>query len=163
MSDEKEISAIDAIYQILDRIGTMEKRLHVIDDNVKILSNKVTKALRDSGPTAVEAKPRVVAPVAKNNSPQKSSSQQKVEKLLLGNVRVFGYIVNKGKHPLEDVQIKVFDDESRVVKNNKTNSDGYWEVRLPPGRYGVEYIHKNFKPINRTIELSPEIKEYEIR
>ena len=163
MSDEKEISAIDAIYQILDKIDVMEKRLHVIDDNVKILSNKVSKFLRAQTSTAAEDKSRIVAPVAKNSSPKNSSSQQKVEKLLLGKVKVFGYIVNKEKRPLNNVSVKVYTDKNEIVKDNHTNTDGYWEVRLPSGRYGVEYIHKNFKPINRTIELNETDREYEVK
>jgi hypothetical protein len=163
MSSEKEISAIDAIYQILDRLDIMEKRLHVIDDNVKILSNKVSKFARAPSPTAVEVGSAVAVAPVKINSPQNSSSQQKVEKLLLGKVKVFGYIVNKGKKPLTDVAVKIFDEKNEMVKDNKTNSDGYWDVRLPPGRYGVEYIHKNFKPINRTIVLTNSDSEYEVR
>lgn len=163
MSDEKEISAIDAIYQILDKIATMEKRQHVIDDNVKILSNKISKLLKSPSPAAVEQKSRVVAAVVKDSSPQNSPRQQKVEKLLLGNIKVFGYIVNKEKIPLNNVSVKVYSDKNEIVKDHHTNADGYWEVRLPSGRYGVEYIHKNFKPINRTIELSETDREYEVK
>jgi|14BtaG_2_1085337.scaffolds.fasta_scaffold05155_2 hypothetical protein len=163
MSDEKEISAIDAIYQILDKIDVMEKRLHVIDDNVKILSNKVSKFIRTSVPTAVESEVHAVTPVVKDNSPRNSSSQQKVKKLLLGNIKVFGYIVNKEKRPLNEVSIKVYSDKNEIVKDHHTNVDGYWEVRLPAGRYGVEYIHKNFKPINRTIVLNQTDREYEVK
>ena len=161
----KEISAIDAIYLLLERVETLDKRFQVIDDNIKILSNKVSKLIKAGliEPSSVGQGLAVDAAADKRYSPQNSSSQQKVEKLVLGNIKVFGYIVNKEKRPLVDVQVKVFDNENQMVKDNKTNSDGYWEVRLPPGRFGVEYIHKNFKPINRTIELTPENKEHEVR
>jgi|14BtaG_2_1085337.scaffolds.fasta_scaffold00001_56 hypothetical protein len=164
MSDKKEISAIDAIYEILDRIDLMDKRLQVIDDNVKILSNKFSKFQRlETSAAAAEPSSRVVAPVVKSNSPQNSASQQKVKKLLLGNIRVFGYIVNKEKRPLNEVSVKIYDDKNEIVKDHLTNPDGFWEVRLPKGRYGVEYIHKNFKPINRTIELKGADREYEVK
>ena len=41
MTKKKEQSAIDAIYEILDVLSNFEKRLDVIDSNVKLLNNKV--------------------------------------------------------------------------------------------------------------------------
>ena len=38
MSKDREQSAIDAIYDILDKISLLDKRVQVIDDNVKLLS-----------------------------------------------------------------------------------------------------------------------------
>ena len=103
------------------------------------------------------------APVVKIDSQQQNVSQQKVQKLLLGAVKVFGYVINKSKQPIIGVQVKLYDESNELVKDLKTNDDGYWEVRLPAGRYGVEYLHKNFKPVNKTIEFSKEDKFYEVR
>ena len=74
-----------------------------------------------------------------------------------------GYIVNKAKVPILNVVVNVYDNNNKLVKNAKTNNDGYWEVRLPSGKYGVEYIHKKFKPINRVVELAEDIVDYEVR
>ena len=71
--------------------------------------------------------------------------------------------MNKSKVPIQGVSVNVYDKTNDLVKNTKTNSDGYWEARMPEGRFGIEYLHKNFKPINRTIELKKEDREYEVR
>ena len=81
----------------------------------------------------------------------------------MGNVKVYGYIVNKARRPIEGVVVNVYDEESELIKNILTNNDGYWEVRLPSGDYGVEYIHNKFRPINRTIKVPGDSKEYEVR
>jgi hypothetical protein len=155
----KEQSAIDTIYTLLEKIELLDKRVQVIDDNVKILSNKVSKLNKNAAVAAVTA-PSSFGKSFTDLSPKK---QQKVEKLVLGNVKTYGYIVNKVKVPIEDVVVNVYDASNKLIKNSKTNAEGYWEVRLPSGKYGVEYIHKRFKPINRVIELSDELREYEVR
>jgi hypothetical protein len=159
MTKSKEQSAIDVIYTLLEKVELLDKRVQVIDDNVKILSNKVSKLNRNAAVAAVTA-PSSFDKSFTEPSPRK---QQKVEKLVLGKIKTYGYIVNKVKVPIEDVIVNVYDNSNKLVKNSKTNGDGYWEVRLPSGKYGVEYIHKKFKPINRVIELSDELREYEVR
>ena len=149
-SNSREKSAIDAIYDMEKKIEDMERRLKSTEGKVDLILSKLDKL----------SKP---APVGKIDSQQNISSPQKVKKLLLGAVKVFGYVVNKSKHPIVGVQVKIYDESNELVKDIKTNDDGYWEVRLPGGRYGVEYLHKNFKPVNKTVEFSKEDKIYEVR
>ena len=157
-----DISAVDAIYLLLEKVDLLDKKISIVDTNVKLLSNKISKISSNSAmaASAAASPPTPSKPEAKQSAPVR---QQKVEKLVLGNCKVHGYIVSKAKLPIEDVSVNIFDDSSSLIKSVSTNSDGHWEVRLPPGRYGVEYIHKNFKPINRTITLTPEDKNFEVR
>lgn len=149
-SNSREKSAIDAIYDMEKKIEDVERRLKSTEGKIDLILSKLDKL---SKPT----------PVVKIDSQQNISSPQKVKKLLLGAVKVFGYVVNKTKHPIVGVQVKIYDESNELVKDIKTNDDGYWEVRLPGGRYGVEYLHKNFKPVNKTVEFSKEDKIYEVR
>jgi hypothetical protein len=157
MSRTKEQSAIDAIYEILEKIEFLDKRVQIIDDNLKILSNKVTKLSRNVAASAA------VTTVGGNTTRDEPKKQQEIDRLVLGNIKTYGYIVNRTKKPIENVNINIYDVKNKLIKNAKTNNDGYWEVRLPPGKYGVEYIHKNFKPINRVAELVDDIRDYEVR
>lgn len=157
-----DISAVDAIYLLLEKVDLLDKKISVVDTNIKLLSNKVSKISSNSALAASAA----ASPPAPNKPDAKQPAlvgQQKVEKLVLGNCKAYGYIVSKSKVPIEGVSVNIFDETSSLIKSSPTDSDGYWEVRLPPGRYGVEYIHKNFKPINRTITLTPEDKNFEVR
>jgi len=149
----REQSAIDSIYQIEESLKELLKRFQVVEDNVKLLNNKVSKL----------SKPNPLPLVKNDPSPVPVVSQQKVDKLVLGNIKLFGYIVNKAKQPLPSVVVNVYDANSKLIKNLQTNSDGYWEVRLPPGKFGVEYIHKKFKPVNKTVSLEDGTKEVEVR
>lgn len=153
MKKSKEHSAIDSIYSIEETLKELSARMQVMEDNLKLLNNKVSK-LAKSNPL----------PLVKDDIiPDPPSRQQKVEKLVLGNIKLYGYIVNKAKFPIADVVVNVYDEHNKLVKNVRTNSDGYWESRLPSGRFGVEYIHKKFKPVNKTIELLDDTKEYEVK
>lgn len=160
---EREYSAIDAIYQILDKINDMDKKIQIIDDNIKILNNKVTKMNKVSAqevqrPTAV-----AVDPINVNINTNDDIQTKEPEKLLLGTVKVYGYIINKMRQPVPDVVVNIFDNTNKLVKSNKSNNDGYWECRLPSGRFNIEYIHSKFKPINREAEIPKNVKEYEIK
>jgi len=149
-SNNREKSAIDAIYDMEKKLADLEKKIKASEGKLDLLLAKVDKLGKQ-------------APVVKIDSTPAPVSQQKVEKLVLGAVKVFGYIVNKSKMPLVAVQVKIYDEKNELIKDIKTNDDGYWEVRLPAGRYGVEYLHKNFKPLNKVIEFGKESKTYEVR
>jgi len=153
MSKTKEQSAIDAIYSMEKTLEELLKRMQVVEDNLKLMNNKLSKL----------PKPTPFPPVKNNTSPGTPARQQKVEKLLLGNIKLYGYIVNKVKVPISDVIVNIYDTNNKLVKNVKTNEDGYWDVRLPPGKFGVEYIHKKFKPVNKTVDLVDGTKECEVR
>ena len=157
MSSDREQSAIDAIYEILDKIDTIDKRTQIMDDNIKLLSNKVSKLSKNAAVAAVSATAKAPQDVDATRPPQS------VDRLVLGNIKTYGYIVNKAKMPISEVIVNVYDNKNKLVKNTKTNQDGYWEVRLPPEKYGVEYIHKKFKPINRVVTLENGTSSFEVR
>lgn len=155
-----ELSAIDAIFEILENIFTLDKRMSVIEDNIKILNNKISKINKN-----------IVASTENIQMPERSLSQVDLqaptplepERLVLGNIKVYGYIVNRERKPIDTVSVNIYDTNSRLIKNMLTDINGYWECRLPPGSYGVEYIHKKFKPINKVVKLEDGIKSFEVR
>ena len=160
MSKTKEQSAIDVIYSLVEKVDLLDKKIDMIDTNVKHLNNKVSKLKTFSGPTtSIEPRPVPQPSAATPNHPKKIE----VDKLVLGSIKVFGYIVDKNRVPITDVIINICNNNSEVVKSEGSNRDGYWEVRLPKGRYGVEYSHSRFKSVNKTIILEKDISSYEVK
>ena len=155
-----EKSAIDSIYAIEEMLKTMSRRILVIEDNIKLMNNKLSKLSKSSNPLPPD---KSFSTHGSTPSQQNSAKPEKYDGLVLGNVRLHGYIVNRAKQPIPEVVVNVYDEDSRLIKNVKTDLDGYWEVRLPSGKFGVEYIHKNFKPVNKTVELLSGTKEYEVK
>lgn len=151
----KEHSAIDSIYKIEESMLSMDKRIKNLEGLVTLLINKVDKLSKKSASSP--------AAVVKVDNSSAGVSQQKVEKLLLGKVKVYGKVVNKALVPLNGVVVNIYDKSNEVVKSLKTDVEGLWEVRLPGGKYGIEYLHKNFKPINRTIEFLDSEKSFEVK
>jgi len=158
MSKTREKSAIDAIYELLDDVKIIKKKLEIIDNNIKLLNNKVNKSVvsgKNNGkPTATAPVAVVPPPKDKNVEPSKT-------------VKVFGRIKNQRKKPIKDVQVRIFSPQGSVVKSRTTDSEGYWEARIPSGKYGVEYdasgINKKFRPINLNINVDKDVKEYEVK
>lgn len=161
---EREISAIDAIYQILEKIDYLDKKVQAIDDNVKLLNNKLTKLNKNV--TQETVRPTAVAvgmPQAQTSFDDVQQTAREPEKLLLGSVKTYGYLINRMREPVMDVVVNIYDSSNKLVKSNKTNNDGYWESRLPSGKFNIEYIHSKFKPINKEIEIPKNVKEYEVK
>lgn len=159
----KEQTAIDKIYQMEEDIAYIKQYVQLIDNNLKLLNNKLAKISE-----ALENQPAPQAPTkitATPGTPPPPPQQQRKdsERLVLGKIKAFGYIVNKSKQPIPGVDIQVYDENNEVVKRRKTDKDGYWEVRLPPGKYGVEYRQEGYRPINRTIILDRTMKSFEVR
>ena len=167
MSEEKAKSAIDEIFAIAERLERIEKHLIVIDNNVKLLNNKVSKLSKKIDERS--SRPSASAPKARGPSaaaPKAATVSARSKELVIGDIKLFGYIQNKNKMPIKGVSIVVYNEAGDVIKEKVSNNDGHWSVRLPPGKYGVEYNHqfgkRKFKPINRTVELGDKIKEYEV-
>jgi hypothetical protein len=164
MSDEE--SAIDKIYKIEEDIEYIKQYQILMDNNLKLLHNKLNKIekmmtqMMESG----VGKPSPQVTVTPGTPPPpRPKNRELSDKLVIGKIKTFGFIVNKTQQPIEDIEVNVYDQDGNVVKRRKTDSDGYWEVRLPAGKYGVEYIQKGYRPINRTISLENSMKSFEVK
>jgi hypothetical protein len=158
--ENKTKSAIDSIYNIESRLEDFDKRFSSIESQLKILNSKLEKALKTK-----DVKPSVSLGGMPSAKPPVASAKhnKKVEKLVLGSTKAFGYIVNKNKEPIKGVEVNIYDSDNDMIKKIATNDDGHWSARLPSGKFGVEYIHKKFKPINRTILIPENVTEFEVR
>jgi len=167
MSEEKAKSAIDEIFAISERLETIEKYLVVIDSNIKNLNNKVSKLSKKiEGGVSTRPSAAAVAKTPSASAPGPSLVPARNKGLVIGDIKLFGYIFSKNNSPIKGVNITVYNETGEVIKEKVSNNDGHWSVRLPPGKYGVEYNHhfgnRKFKPINRTVELNERTKEYEV-
>lgn len=195
---EDEKSALDIIYSLPALLKKLESKIDVIDNNVKILNNKVLKIL--SQPTTssqnkkeelqdlnqktititqeqpqkvIEQKimiPRAESPdempktYKRDELPEKQKNQEpEVKKIVLGNIKLFGYIKTTSMKPVVNATVRVFDKENDLVKNLSTDKDGYWECRLPAGQYSSEILISGIKPINRQFSLLNGMKEFELK
>nr|BDD46259.1 hypothetical protein 91 [bacterium] len=165
--DERARSAIEEIYAISEQLKTIEKQILIIDNNIKLLNNKVSKLSKQK--ESVTAKAPVATPAVQAAPVSKTPSATvpaRSKDLVIGDIKVFGYVVSKNRAPIKGVNVKVYNEGGEIIKEKTTNDDGYWSARLPPGRYGVEYNHqfgkRKFKPINRTIELTDRTREFEV-
>lgn len=165
MSDKtREQSAIDIIYALKESIDKIEKKIDVIDGNLKLLNNKVVKLQKSINNIAVLPEGESTNTTSEViNVSDSETNVKKPDKYVTGPIRTFGKIMSKTKNPIPEVQITIFNDQSEVIKTRKTDSKGYWEVRLPPGKFGVQYTHKKFKSINIPIELESGMNEYEVK
>lgn len=161
MAKSKEQSAIDAIYLLVERVDLLDKKIEIVDTNIKHLNNKVSQLLTSNNSISAPSAASVSIPSATAGSIPNGAKD--IDKLVLGPVKVFGRIVDKNMVPIPDVSVGVYDSSSDLIKSERSNSDGYWEVRLPSGKYGIEYSHSRFKTVNRTVELQDGIKTFEVK
>lgn len=194
---EDEKSALDIIYSLPAILKKLESKIDVIDNNVKILNNKVlklssnqqasqnvadkvqesvrsdSKVSQEQQPKSLEQKflmPRAESPdempkvYKKDGQPDvREPPDVQIKKIVLGNIKLFGYIKTTSMKPVTNATIRVFDKDNDLIKNMSTDKDGYWECRLPAGQYNSEILISGIKPINRQFALLNGMKEFELK
>jgi hypothetical protein len=161
MSDEKEESAVDVIYSLKQRIQFLEDYIKIIDNNIKLVLNRQNEEIKLLKELNKKQAGRITVTPGLSTGVKDQSSES--EKLVIGNVKVFGFIVDQTKSPIIDVDVIIYDEDGDVVKRRKSDSSGYWEVRLPAGKYGVEYSQQGYQSVNKTIVISKMLKEFEVK
>jgi hypothetical protein len=160
-------SAIDAIFEIQEVLSRIESKIGLLETSMNNLNNKmyvINSKIKNSGTdfgqntrNSAQNHERMPSATAPGTSAEQSS------KLVLGNIKVYGYILNKAKNPIPNVYVRVFTDNNEVIRDVSTGNDGMWECRLPSGQYSVEYTHKNFKPINVSVTIPAGVKSFEVK
>jgi len=158
---ERAKSAVDVIYNLEKLVKKIDMRLNVIDGNIKLLNNKILKLqkavniLSDTPKTTNEN-------VSGMPSDAIIKSGKKSDLFVTGPIKTFGRIRTKERKPISDVEVFIYNENGDVIKTRRTDSEGYWEVRLPVGKFGVEYKRKGFKSVNLTIRLLDTMNEFEV-
>ena len=162
--------AVDLIYDINDKIDTMMSKLSSMEEAMSSVNNKIyvlNEKVSSLESKILEVKnssvnhPTAVAHVI--SSPAPSASPKKSEKLLIGNVKIYGYVYNKNKSPISGVDVTLFTSDNEIVRSLKTDGSGYWEARVRSGRYSVELKHGRFKPINKFVEIPEGVSDFEVK
>ena len=180
MADEKK-TALEIILELPSLFKRMEARINVLDTNLKILNSKLNKMKVSTtqepetqnleeekseqdqpkrflptatpGPVGVAEESDVQAPVKQSDSPKK---------LVLGPIKVYSTIRTTTGKPVDGMTINIFDSSNELIRELKTNKEGYWECKLPSGKYSLEMIHPRLKTINKIFELQKNMKEFEV-
>lgn len=165
MSEAK--SAIDEIFKISESMESLSSSIKVLEKSIKSLNSKfiiLTKKVdaieekmessfsyqkNETQSSMPSAKPPGGSPSANQNF----SKEETNDKLVLGAIKTYGYIVNKDRVPIPNIKVTVFDKDKDKIRSIKTNSDGYWEARLPAGVYKIIYSHEKFNDIIKEIEI----------
>ena len=164
---KREISAIDSIYEVLDRIKNIEKHYELLNKQNAIINNKLNKIIElidfvDDKILEESSKPFASSPSKPSSKPATNNEDEKPESFVIGKVRVFSRLLTPNRMPISDVNIKIFDFKNKIIRNILSDKEGYWECRIPPGRYRLTMDHSNFKTIEKELSLGEDIKSYEV-
>jgi hypothetical protein len=173
---EAEKTALEIILELPSILKKIENKIDVLDTNLKILNSKINKLKIEeqkistpkevTEPTNTEVDLSAGKPMAmpggSSPSPGLSNSSNSAAKLVLGSIKVFSSVKTSAGKPVEGMTINVFDKSNDLIRNLLTDKDGYWECKLPHGKYSIEMIHPKIKTINKQFELSKDIKTYEV-
>jgi len=172
---EVEKTALEIILELPSILKKIENKIDVLDTNLKILNSKINKIKNQEIPQTREKD----SPVIQDNQDQEvaikptatpgaiaptgpSAGQKTSPRLVLGSIKVFSSVKTTTGKPVDGMTINIFDSSNDLIRNLLTDKDGYWECKLPHGRYSLEMIHPKLKTINKQFELSKDIKSYEV-
>lgn len=185
-------SGIEMLEEILDRLDVLEKRMDIIDNNIKTLINgsnlaklisKAADAKLENWSQAMKTETEDEKPKGFKNfgfQPVDASklkgtppAERKAKSTVTNNIMVTGKlkIDRDGKTvPLSGASVTIYDVRDKVVKKTKTNRAGHWMSLLQPGKYVAlfegELDGKKLLPQNRNFEVPAELpagqKEMEV-
>lgn len=176
-----EKSGINMLEEILDRIKVIEKRLSIMDNNIKSIANSanlanlIDKAAGTSLDTWAKATKPGLPKKTKDSTGFKNFSFESVDAAKMAhdapladkksrgntkNIMVKGKLkINNGDKmvPLSGASVKIYNNKDEVVKQTKTNKAGHWFSQLVPGKYVVlftgEINGKQLLPQNKNFEV----------
>ena len=180
-------SGIEMLELILSRLERLEKKVDILDQNIKKVANsaKVAELINKAIDTPIKGwtKPSVskeqepkVEPNGKMRfkfEPSDASKMAKVAttpaKRTISNVIVKGKMVTVAGDkavPLPEISVKIFDAKDKLVKETRTNRAGYYQCSLPVGKYVAEFTGKykdqELVPQNKIFEVPAGVQEFEI-
>ena len=179
-------TALEIILSLPKILKKLESKIDILDTNLKILNSKINKIKQDQPiqvqsqvqaqetiePIAIkeeqkslEQKTDVVAlrPTAKvPDLDMPAPSPKRTEKVLIGNIKVYSTIRTESGKMVPMATVNIFDYENSLVKSIQSDKNGYWECRLPAGKYSLELLVGKLKPINKFFELKKDTKEFEV-
>lgn len=172
---EQEKTALEIILELPSILKKIENKIDVLDTNLKILNSKLnklkieTQAIKpDNIIEKIEKEPTeevVLRPMATPGNVDRmnpASAQKEATKLTIGSIKVFSRVKTSSGKPVDGMTVNIFDKSNDLIRNLLTDKDGYWECKLPHGKYSVEMIHPKIKTINKEFEILKEMKSYEV-
>lgn len=156
-------SGIDMLEEILDQLKTLEKRLNVMDNNIKAIVNSTNLAnlIQKASNTPLDSWANASKPILpdvekkiadiKKKSGFKNFNFESVDaakikgSTLIDKSRIpISKIMVKGRLkidkdgkvvPLSSAVVKIYDEKDKLIKSTKTNKAGHWMSQLSPGKY----------------------------
>ena len=167
----------DMVKELKGTIQSLETSIKLMEANIKILNNRAAGLMREQQ-TTIQAEPAQIAPNTYTSqpirgrqittgAPQQTIQQMTAETEHSTNVitykKVFGRLVDANKEAITGALVRVFDKNNEVCATTETDTIGYWESMVKPGRYVAEYTKQGFKAANKTFEVSKTAKEVEVK
>lgn len=183
MANAEEKTALEILLELPAMFKRLESKVDVLDTNLKILNSKLNKMRSiDSIITAPQLQPKYITaqqkqkqlPTAtpgnipnikdKQDAPVKQQRERAdTAKLVIGNILVFSDIRTSSGSPVTGMTINIFDSTNDLIRNLRTDANGHYECKLPPGKYSMEMIHPKLKTQNKAFEISKDMKTFEVR
>jgi len=178
----EEKTALEIILELPSILKKIENKIDVLDTNLKILNTKLNKiksqemtsdlkqkiepqgtqgVIEDSLKSEGTMRP-TATPGPTESAPGGMPNLKPIQKLILGSIKVFSKIKTSSGKAVDGMTINVFDKANELIRNLVTDKEGYWECKLPPGAYSIEMLHPKLKTINKEIEISKDMKSYEV-
>lgn len=181
----EEKTALEIILELPSILKKMENKLDVLDTNLKILNSKLNKL---KGPELQQAQNKVSenesiqsdssdysnngekkllptatpGPIKSEDSAVTKTMVTEPKKLILGSTKVFSNIKTASGKPVDGMTINIFDATNDLIRSLITTKEGYWECKLPHGKYSLEMIHPKLKTMNKSFEIQRDVKIFEV-
>jgi len=148
------MKGIELVKEMHDMLKELSQKVDILDRNVKDLMNQRVATASVPSISAAPIDPEEEKIFDFNSAPGAVRRSK--------TIKVFGFVQRSGGMPIPNVMITVWNDKDEEVMKRITSKNGYWECRLPVGRYGIEYSGQGVRTINKTITLTSDMEHLEV-
>lgn len=153
-----EKTGLEILSELIGQVKEMNKKLDLLDTNVKTLingsKNNNTSNINNKkicGITNVSEKD-LIKNIEKKQLVMVSG---KIAMVLEGEVRL-----------IKGINIKIYDEKNKMVKETRTNYGGCWSAGLVPGKYVAEitgkFKEKELIPQNKNFIVPEGVRQFEV-
>jgi hypothetical protein len=155
-------TGIEILTELVEEIKLLNKKVELLDQNVKALMNKDRAPTQTAPP--VKLKPQIKAVEAPETKKGKMTiASKKAGVMTTGKLMI---AVNDVSAPIPDAVIKIYDENDKLIKETKTNRGGIWMALLPSGRYVAEitgkFKGKDLVQQNKNFTIPEGIEKFEV-
>lgn len=164
------MTGLELLEKLSKDMDYLRDRVDLMDATIKALNNRIAQLVLSSKdkdlekPVQINVRPvesvKAVFAQPVNRQKEKLETKSPVTKLVYK--KVMGYLKNSDNRPIDDALVLIYDKNNDVIASSNSDTAGYWETMVAPGKYLATIKKSGFKDFNKSFVVNENDKHVEV-